>query len=113
MADRHCWGLHVSHSTSAGYNDRVIWFREEGRRNISSDRRNHFIESSKTAGNLGSATSRDRITNEGDAAMLVEKFVLMLESLIRTQGQTHSDGSPKVVSTSPHIPIQLPTQSRK
>jgi hypothetical protein len=45
--------------------------------------------------------------------MLAEKFVLILESLIRTQGQTHSDGSPRVVSTSPHIPIQLPTQSGK
>jgi hypothetical protein len=45
--------------------------------------------------------------------MLAEKFVLILESLIRTQGQTYSDGSPKVVSTSPHIPIQLPTRSGK
>ena len=45
--------------------------------------------------------------------MLAEKFVLILESLIRTKGQTHSDGSPRVVSTSPHIPIQLPTQSGK
>jgi hypothetical protein len=45
--------------------------------------------------------------------MLAEKFVLMLESLIKTQGKTHSDGSPKVVSTSPHIPIQLPTRSGK
>jgi hypothetical protein len=45
--------------------------------------------------------------------MLAEKFFLMLESLIKTQGQSHSDGSPKVISTSPHVPVQLPTQSGK
>ncbi len=38
--------------------------------------------------------------------MLAEKFFLTLESLIRTQ--THSDGSPRVVSTSPHVPVKLP-----
>jgi hypothetical protein len=37
--------------------------------------------------------------------MLAEKFFLILESLIRTQ--THSDGSPRVVSTSPHVPVKL------
>ena len=41
--------------------------------------------------------------------MLAEKFMLVLESLIRT-GRTHSDGSPRVVSTSPHIPVTLPNQ---
>jgi hypothetical protein len=45
--------------------------------------------------------------------MLAEKFVLVLESLIRTQGQGHSDGSPRVISTSPHIPVKLPTPSGK
>jgi hypothetical protein len=45
--------------------------------------------------------------------MLAEKFFLMLESLIKTQGQCHSDGSPKVISTSPHVPIQLPTLSER
>ena len=45
--------------------------------------------------------------------MLAEKFFLMLESLIKTQAETHSDGSPKVVSTSPHISIKLPIQSGK
>jgi hypothetical protein len=38
--------------------------------------------------------------------MLAEKFFLILESLIRAQ--THSDGSPRVVSTSPHVPVKLP-----
>jgi hypothetical protein len=39
-------------------------------------------------------------------AMLAEKFFLILESLIRTQ--TYSDGSPRVISTSPHVPVKLP-----
>jgi hypothetical protein len=39
--------------------------------------------------------------------MLAEKFFLYLEALIKTQ-QTHSDGSPRVVSSSPHVPVKLP-----
>jgi hypothetical protein len=39
--------------------------------------------------------------------MLAEKFILYLEALIKIQ-QTHSDGSPKVISTSPHVPVKLP-----
>ena len=39
--------------------------------------------------------------------MLAEKFFLYLEALIKSQ-QTHSDGSPKVISTSPHVPVKLP-----
>jgi hypothetical protein len=46
-----------------------------------------------------------------DTAILAEKFFLMLESLIKTQGQTHSDGSPRIVSTSPHVPVRLPALS--
>jgi len=37
--------------------------------------------------------------------MLAEKFMLMLEALIRAQG--HPDGSPRVMSTSPHVPVTL------
>lgn len=51
--------------------------------------------------------------NERSAAMLAEKFVLVLESLIRSQGQAHSDGSPRVISTSPHVPVKLPAPSGK
>jgi len=40
--------------------------------------------------------------------MLAEKFFLMLESLIWTQGLSHTDGSPRVISSSPHVPVQLP-----
>ncbi len=44
--------------------------------------------------------------------MLSEKFFLILESLIRS-GQTHGDGSPRIVSSSPHVPVRLPSQSGK
>jgi len=37
--------------------------------------------------------------------MLAEKFILVLEALIRAQ--SHPDGSPRVVSTSPHVPVTL------
>jgi hypothetical protein len=39
--------------------------------------------------------------------MLAEKFFLYLEALIKSQ-QTHSDGSPRVVSSSPHVPVKMP-----
>jgi len=39
--------------------------------------------------------------------MLAEKFFLYLEALIKTQ-QTHPDGSPRVVSSSPHVLVKLP-----
>jgi hypothetical protein len=38
--------------------------------------------------------------------MLAEKFFLILESLIRSQ--THADGSAKIVTSSPHVPVKLP-----
>jgi len=38
--------------------------------------------------------------------MLAEKFFLMLEAMLRDRG--HTDGAPRVVSTSPHIPVKLP-----
>jgi hypothetical protein len=44
--------------------------------------------------------------------MLSEKFFLFLESLIRSQGQTHADGAPRIVSNSPHVPVKLPQQQR-
>jgi hypothetical protein len=42
--------------------------------------------------------------------MLAEKFFLVLESLIRGD-RTHPDGSPRIISTSPHIPVKLPNQN--
>ena len=41
--------------------------------------------------------------------MLAEKFCLVLESLIRGD-RTYPDGSPQVISTSPHVPVKLPDQ---
>jgi hypothetical protein len=40
------------------------------------------------------------------SAMLAEKFFLMLEAMLR--GRVHADGAPRVVSTSPHVPVKLP-----
>ena len=40
--------------------------------------------------------------------MLAEKFILVLEMMIR--GRT-PDGSPRVVSTSPHVPVKLPKET--
>ena len=41
--------------------------------------------------------------------MLAEKFFLFLEALLKTQ--SHADGSPRVISTSPHVPIRLPERT--
>jgi hypothetical protein len=43
--------------------------------------------------------------------MLAEKFFLVLESLIRTS-HSHPDGSPRVVSSSPHVPVKLPSENK-
>jgi hypothetical protein len=39
--------------------------------------------------------------------MLAEIFFLYLEALIKSQ-QTYSNGSPRVISSSPHVPVKLP-----
>jgi hypothetical protein len=36
--------------------------------------------------------------------MLAEKFILLLETL---RSHSHRDGGPRVVSTSPHVPVKL------
>jgi hypothetical protein len=38
--------------------------------------------------------------------MLAERFILLLETLLREQ--SHSDGAPRVGSRSPHVPVKLP-----
>jgi len=40
------------------------------------------------------------------SAMLAEKFFLMLETLLK--GRVYADGAPRIVSTSPHVPVKLP-----
>lgn len=42
--------------------------------------------------------------------MLAEKFFLVLEALKRN---TYPDGSPRIVSTSPHVPVKLPIETAK
>ena len=36
--------------------------------------------------------------------MLAEKFILLPETL---RSQRHPDGGPRIVSTSPHVPVKL------
>jgi hypothetical protein len=43
--------------------------------------------------------------------MLAEKFILFLETVISRT--THTDGGPRIVSTSRHVPIKLPSESGK
>jgi hypothetical protein len=38
--------------------------------------------------------------------MLAEKFFLLLEML---RSRTHPDESPRVMSSSPHVPVKLPS----
>ena len=42
--------------------------------------------------------------------MLAEKFILLLEAL---RSNAHADGSPRVISTSPHVPVKLPGSNGK
>jgi hypothetical protein len=54
--------------------------------------------------------------NKGVRPMLAEKFFLVLETLInaRTDGvPTYSDGAPRVVSSSEHVPVVLPDRALK
>jgi hypothetical protein len=42
--------------------------------------------------------------------MLSEKFILFLEALISAKSRdVYSDGAPRVISTSPHVPVKLPS----
>lgn len=40
--------------------------------------------------------------------MLAEKFFLYLEALLKSQSLTYADGGPRVISSSPHVPVRLP-----
>ncbi len=39
--------------------------------------------------------------------MLAENFMLFLEALISAKTRSYPDGAPRVVSTSPHVPVKL------
>ena len=43
--------------------------------------------------------------------MLSEKFFLVLETLLKSSSQP--DGSTRVVSASPHVPVKLPEKTHK
>jgi hypothetical protein len=46
--------------------------------------------------------------------MLAEKFFLTLETLIRSQNQvSHPDGAPRVVSSSPHVPMKISIEPKR
>jgi hypothetical protein len=39
--------------------------------------------------------------------MLAEKFFLLLETL---RSRAYPDGAPRVISTSPHVPVKMPSE---
>jgi hypothetical protein len=47
--------------------------------------------------------------------MLAEKYMLVLETIrsMTERSPAYADGGPRVISTSPHVPVQLPGASRK
>jgi hypothetical protein len=45
--------------------------------------------------------------------MLSEKFILILEAILKSNSRGFPDGSPRVVSTSPHVPINLPAPANE
>jgi hypothetical protein len=49
------------------------------------------------------------LTNEA-TPMLAEKFILLMETL---KSHASPDGAPRVVSTSPHVPVKLPAASNR
>ncbi|WMT73648.1 hypothetical protein [Bradyrhizobium sp. Ash2021] len=101
-------------NASAGYDDPVIWFRgEAGEETLHPVDETIFAEPRKRPEILVGHDDAIEPPNNGSAAMLAEKFLLIVESLIRAQGQSYPDGSTRVVSTSPHVPVQLPARSGK
>jgi hypothetical protein len=55
------------------------------------------------------AVRRQKLILREYFSMLAEKFMLLIETL---RSQTHRDGSPRVISTSPHVPVKLPNASK-
>ncbi|WKA27323.1 hypothetical protein [Bradyrhizobium roseum] len=47
--------------------------------------------------------------------MLAEKYMLLLETIrsLAERSPAYSDGAPRVISTSPHVPVQLPGTTRR
>jgi hypothetical protein len=47
--------------------------------------------------------------------MLAEKYMLLLETIrsLAERSPAYPDGAPKVISSSPHVPVKLPSASGK
>jgi hypothetical protein len=47
--------------------------------------------------------------------MLAEKFFLVLEMLRNAteRSEAYADGAPKIISSSPHVPVRLPAKTTK
>jgi hypothetical protein len=58
----------------------------------------------------GQTEPEEAITVRKATPMLAEKFFLYLETLIRSRA--YLDGSPRVVSSSPHVAVKLPDAKR-
>jgi hypothetical protein len=56
---------------------------------------------------VSSASQAEHLPSEA-TPMLAEKFILLLEALVKSSGNTYPDGSTRVVSSSPHVPAKLP-----
>jgi hypothetical protein len=90
---------------------RVILFRAAPqRRNNTTLRRNRFHQATKMARNQHWLAFAE-FSRKWTTPMLAEKFMLLLETL-RSQAQA-ADGSRRVVSSSPHVPVRLPSDSAK
>jgi hypothetical protein len=68
--------------------------------------RNHFL-SPRSYPETKSAY-REGLVKQRGAIMLSEKFILILEATLKSNSRSFPDGSPRVVSTSPHVPVKLP-----
>ena len=105
------WRRH-DRSIGATANVPVIWFRGAGRDETVRQITKPFWRTREDGlTHWPSSIARSDHTRT-DTTMLSEKFFLVLESLIRTQGQIHADGAPRVVSNSPHVPVKLPQHQR-
>jgi hypothetical protein len=99
---------------SDGNDDPVMPFRgDKGDETFCPADETIFTEPRRRPEILGGYDRSIEMRNDGSAAMLAEKFLLMVESLIRAQGQSYPDGSTRVISTSPHVPVQLPARNGK
>jgi hypothetical protein len=51
------------------------------------------------------------VIKQRGSIMLSEKFILILEAILKSNNRSFPDGAPRVVSTSPHVPVKLPARN--